>query len=691
MEFLRNLSASPLPLSWVLGIAIVFIGALWRLELPIAQRIRWLSSLVERCKVASGGTDPRNGIVAAISAVTWLHDPVKRFERTWRNAYRSNRDAAIGEIHLADFISPDDVLPASVNRHLARAIPQILIALGIVGTFVGLARALPATGSTDTSAAAMEALLEGVTGGMSLAFSTSIIGISTSLIFLWVNRSLFRNLEQRVTEMSDLTSKVFPTISEHEALHMQMTLLEDGVSSLKTVGTDISLALAEAIAPAFDKSLREHMGPAVQSIQDAVNKLLDVTSKQRTEGLERIVDTFTASMNSALGDQFQELNKVLESTVDSQKSIQTGLTEFNEHLTSSAVAQTRLIEETSRAARTLGESLDRLEQISHSLGEAAAKVAEAGVQLEVSARTAADAQAAASLAQEQLLLAAEQHSEMMTKARSELMEAWDGAVEQARGAIHQIQETTRELGEGVGDQLVTALVKFDEALSEMINRFSGTLAEVNGSVAELPPAAKEIRESVVGLREESGRMVEGISQLGEMVKGLLADNVGLAVEASAQLKEVTSSAVSVIESAHGIDDSIQASAAVMRDALGEIGEIREACGGLALSLRNLTSTVTPLYGQLDALAQQLDDGGIVSKFNRTLDELSTQLQGVEGHLKNHLGTLTESLTQDAGIKIIPARIADLTRVILDLETSLSTGAKSNEKSKPGLFRRWTGG
>ena len=216
----------------------------------------------------------------------------------------------------------------------------------------------------------MEALLEGVTGGMSLAFSTSIIGISTSLIFLWVNRSLFRNLEQRVSEMSDLTSKVFPTISEHEALHMQMTLLEDGVSSLKTVGTDISLALAEAIAPAFDKSLREHMGPAVQSIQDAVNKLLDVTSEQRTEGLERIVDTFTASMNSALGDQFQELNKVLESTVDSQKSIQTGLAEFNENLTSSAVAQTRLIEETSRAARTLGESLDRLEQISHSLGEA---------------------------------------------------------------------------------------------------------------------------------------------------------------------------------------------------------------------------------------------------------------------------------------------------------------------------------
>ena len=200
----------------------------------------------------------------------------------------------------------------------------------------------------------MEALLEGVTGGMNLAFSTSIIGIFTSLVFLWINRTLFRKLEQRVTETSDQTSKVFPTISEHEALHMQMTLLEEGVSSLKTVGTDISLALAEAIAPAFDKSLREHMGPAVQSIRDAVNNLLYVTSEQRTEGLEKIVDTFTASMNSALGDQFQELSKVLEGTVDSQKSIQTGLAEFNENLASSAAAQTRLIEETSRAAAYLG-------------------------------------------------------------------------------------------------------------------------------------------------------------------------------------------------------------------------------------------------------------------------------------------------------------------------------------------------
>ena len=456
VEFFVNLWASPLTLTWLAGIAVVFCWALFWLEWPIVHRIGRLGKMVARCKAALKDAEPRVAIVAAISAESWLRAPVQRFERTWRGAYRSDRDAAVGEIQLTDFISPDDVLPARVNRYLARAIPQILIALGIVGTFVGLVRALPATGSTDTSAEAMEALLEGVTGGMSLAFSTSILGISTSLVFLWINRSLFRILERRVTDVSSLTSDIYPTISEQEALHIQITLLEEGVNSVKTVGTDISIALAEAIAPAFDKSLREHMGPAVQSIQDAVNKLLDVTSEQRTEGLEKIVDTFTSSMNAALGDQFQELGKVLAGTVESQQSIQTGLAEFNENLTSSAVAQTKLIEETNRAARTLGESLDRLEQISHSLGEAAGMVAEAGIQLEGSAKTAADAQAAALLGQEQLLTASEQHAEMMTKARTELMEAWDGAVEQARGTIHQIQETTRELGEGIGDQLVVS-------------------------------------------------------------------------------------------------------------------------------------------------------------------------------------------------------------------------------------------
>ena len=465
MTFFINLWDSPITLAWILGIAAAFLWSLFWLEWPIAQRIGRLRRLVNRCKAAQNGPDPRIGLVAAISAESWLRPSVQQFERTWRSAYRSDRDAAVGEIHLADFLSPNDVLPARVNRYLARVIPQILIAMGIVGTFVGLVRALPATGTSDTSAEAMEALLEGVTGGMSLAFSTSIIGISTSLIFLWVNRSLFRILEQRVTEISNLTSDVYPVISEQEVLHIQMTLLEDGVNSIKTVGTDISLALAEAIAPAFDKSLREHMGPAVQSIQDAVNKLLEVTAEQRMEGLEKIVNTFTTSMNAALGNQFQELSKVLEGTVESQRSIQTGLAEFNENLTSSAVAQTKLIEETSRAARTLSESLDRLEQISYSLGEAAVKVADAGKQLKASAKTAADAQAASVLAQEQLLTASEQHSEMMTKARTELMEAWDGAVEQARGTIHQIQETTRELGEGIGDQLVMALEKFDGSLA----------------------------------------------------------------------------------------------------------------------------------------------------------------------------------------------------------------------------------
>ena len=116
MEFLRNLWADTFTLSWLLVIALVFFGALWRLELPIAKRIHWLRRLVVRCKVVPDATEPRDGILAAISEVSWLHGPVRRFEQTWRNAYRSDRDAAVGEIHLADFISPDGTV--KLNRIL---------------------------------------------------------------------------------------------------------------------------------------------------------------------------------------------------------------------------------------------------------------------------------------------------------------------------------------------------------------------------------------------------------------------------------------------------------------------------------------------------------------------------------------------------------------------------------------------
>ena len=64
MEFVRNLWASPLTLSWLLVIAIVFFGALWRLELPIAKRTRRLRRLVVRCKVVSDAMEPRDGIIA---------------------------------------------------------------------------------------------------------------------------------------------------------------------------------------------------------------------------------------------------------------------------------------------------------------------------------------------------------------------------------------------------------------------------------------------------------------------------------------------------------------------------------------------------------------------------------------------------------------------------------------------------
>ena len=105
--------------------------------------------------------------------------------------------------------------------------------------------------------------------------------------------------------------------------------------------------------------------------------------------------------------------------------------------------------------------MDRLEEISHTLGQAAEKIVFAGAGHEKSAGAAVEAQEIAQNAQRELLHAAEVHSEAMTNARQQLSEAWDSAVEQAKGTIFQIQEATREFREGIGDQLIRALDTFD--------------------------------------------------------------------------------------------------------------------------------------------------------------------------------------------------------------------------------------
>ncbi|MFZ0430854.1 MAG: hypothetical protein WAO20_22250, partial [Acidobacteriota bacterium] len=304
--------------------------------------------------------------------------------------------------------------------------------------------------------------------------------------------------------------------------------------------------------------------------------------------------------------------------------------------------QIELINETTRAAETLTGSLDRLELISGLLGQASEKILEAGAQLELSASASVDAQKSAIEAQQELLSAAQSHTEAMTAARKELSAAWDEAVQNAKGAIHQIQEAARELREGIADQLVRALHTFDGALGETIGRFSGTLAQVDDSIGELAPAANSIRSSCDEMRNQTEALAQTMQNVQKLVEGLVAKNVTEAATAASALSEVVGSTGRILAQ----EASLREELARTLSHLGQLGKDLETVNttltsakltDLGESLRPLAETLRGIQTGLNGSDPAQPLGARLSLVVERVNELSRALESLNSRLGEKRG------------------------------------------------------
>lgn len=625
-----------------------FLVALLKYEFPILIRWQQIKKLKSQClsrieSISSFAEDSlkiRADVKSLLQSKAWLRGAVENFDKAWRDAYRTEFEAAFSPVHLRDFLDARSLLPERAVTRISVAMPQILVTLGILGTFLGLVFTLPGLGVYGDArhGQVLNELVTRISEGLGLAFWTSICGISLSIVYILTNRIATIKLENAVEDLSDEVSRAFPSLSEsrRELLHYQE--LNAIHENLETLGNDIATSLTDALEPAFDRALSSHLAPAIEKIQQAVEQMATLSSERQLEGVQKIVDQFLGSMNQALGDQFRELQGVLDSAVRSQRSIGEGLEGFSLHLQEAAEVQKNLIEETTRAGETLKGSLDRLEIISSTLGEAAEKIVDAGAQLHRSAEAASEAQRIARSAQSELLEATKSNSEAMHEARISLEQAWEKATEQARGAIYQIQQATRELGEGIGEKLVRALQTFDGSLSEVIERFSGTLSEVDGAISELPGAADRIGNSAEKLAEQVQIISQSVGQARDVFQNanrMFVEMRNTVASFSQDIAPLEKSLSRVVSSLDGNGSLNQIS--------GQVRETKEVFVGIQKAVAELQGVTTKIGKEFSQFLSNRDSDGDLKKLVRLAQQLNENMEKLEGSFERSAGQGRKSL------------------------------------------------
>ena len=573
-----------------------------------------------------------------LRGTAWARRDFRAFRMAWEEARLPGEDMAVCPIRLREFLSSETVVDGAVNQRLAEALPGIFVALGIFGTFLGLVLGLKELNFDE-----LANLREGIgqlISGLSLAFYTSLFGISFSIIFSLLYRGLVRRLEKAFDSLNNVLVRIFPYQPDERFLRKNFQMQGDIKQSIQTLATDIATKFTETIAPAIDDALTRNFLPGMLDLQNDMRASLEKSGKQQeillnrmesiivshfensqkkqSDAMEGVLGAYVEKMNETFQTQFQDMGRIIEETTRVQGEIRDQMVQFTERLQKQFGVQSELIDKTGDAARILNDSLQSLEGIARELKSSAKDITNAAVLLEVSAKKAMEGQ-------DVLRETMDRQISAMTQTRMDLEETWGAITGHANGLMEMMGELIRELAEGVGEQLTKALTVFDSKVAEVVERFSGTLFEANENIEEFPELLLKLSQSIDRVNENVSSQKTILEGLESTTRNLVAPNIEKALTASHDLQSTWRS---LDDARHELQSWFEGSVENVRAAAVQFENT------LVTSVRDLGAWSQKTSSDMETNAHLLSGSGPLHTALVDLGVRLSELHHAEGDLSN---------------------------------------------------------
>jgi hypothetical protein len=266
-----------------------------------------------------------------------LDEAYSRYQKRMRSF--QTRKGLSNVCDIEDYIN-EDILNRVGMFYYNSAITGTLTGLGILGTFIGLSLGLGAFNGDDiyTITDNVGPLL----GGMKVAFHTSVYGIFFSLIFAFVHRCIVADSQEKLQEFLDCYREcVEPVVAGNEENIRTMLVYQANMTNY----------------------LRH------------ISEILTGNALEQTKGVEQIVQSFTAQIESAMATDFARLGRNLEKACDAQTAYAENYRSMEEttkllinasytlqqSLEATIEKQAALVRELDVQAKRIGETCDTLD------------------------------------------------------------------------------------------------------------------------------------------------------------------------------------------------------------------------------------------------------------------------------------------------------------------------------------------
>lgn len=491
---------------------------------------------------------------------------------------------------------------AIIDRRLSvryyNSIPNILTGLGILGTFVGLAAGVGiaqgnlASGDIEETKRALIGLLQGA----SLAFVTSITGLSLSLLFLGIERRSLGRLKSSLHEFVRRLDGLLQHVTPERILTEQLGELKIQSDQLRRFNTD----LAVSIAGALDERLSQSLAPALDRLLDAVRELGQRQQSSSEETIRALVAEFRTSMSQSTGAEFEKIASTLSSLDRALWNSTEELTSREKELRSTMELLLRQTQETmSRGSEQMREDLaagirDVLESVGRTVGDMQAAF------LEGQGRLSGTLDESAARLRAETEEGVKQASGTLSAAAAGMASQFEEAATRLTG---QVSGAASDLGVQIG-QLEGHLV----AVNQLVNAVQGAAAQLTVASDRSVEVTRRMGELQQVLREASRDFAQG----GQMtLDGALAvreatASVRQAVERLEQSQSaVTQSWTAYRERFEGLDASLR-------------GSLEQLDAGLQRYAERTRTYTTDMDRQLGQAVDLL--GGLVLELTEALED-----------------------------------------------------------------------
>jgi len=510
-----------------------------------------------------------------------------------------------------------------------QAVPGLLTALGLLGTFSALLLGLADLRYTDKAVLGLADLINALSG----KFFTSVLALGSSVLFVLAERFFLAvSFERLYARLCARFDKVFPRLRQERVLVDIRTEAVKQAVSLSNISSDLTGQLIGAfqtqIVPSLAGDLAEQLTlqlvPAIQKMESALERLESQKQDSVVGEIRNLVTTLETAITSALSDMGSRFHEQLTGSAQSEfKAVQDTLAGTSQmllqmngqfELTRSALSSLVEAANTSSGnqARASQDQAEALRQLMHGLIEELGRNASSNLQniagalttvvsdltrkveevSETMVRSVGDVAAGSQSATDSLIAKTGVWTESTTQRLSELLESIEARSAEFAQAGKSLLEAKAMLGETLSKN--AAALNSMESAARQVEGYTTALT----IVARGADDAQRRQAEAVAL---SRQVVQELKQTSDSNQKILEQYSRVLVEAKSVFGNLDSQVEHLLKT---INEGMREYVQTVENNFGEI--VRQSNDYLPQISRVLQSQIQELERQLEELTTVFD-------------------------------------------------------------------------------------